>query len=99
LNKINVNGWTNSEIVHMIREQNTEIAWALGSRKSHIQLPMFSKLHATVEYRSLERHSLDLCTVPAKISRNSNWRPIKVISFEVFSIGVAARAMVSPFLN
>jgi hypothetical protein len=58
LNNINVNGWANSEIAHIIREQNTEIAWALGSRKSHIQLPMFSKLHATVDYGSLERHFL-----------------------------------------
>jgi hypothetical protein len=58
LNDINVKGWANSEIAHIIREQNTEIAWALDSRKSHIQLPMFSKLHATVDYGSLERHSL-----------------------------------------
>jgi hypothetical protein len=55
---VNVNGWANSEIVHIIREQNTEIAWALDSRKSDIQLSMFSKLHATVDYGSLECNSL-----------------------------------------
>jgi hypothetical protein len=49
LNNISVNGWTNSEIVHILREQNTEIAWALDSRKRHIHLPMFSKLHAIVD--------------------------------------------------
>jgi hypothetical protein len=58
LNNINVNWWANSEIVHITREQNTEIAWALDSRKSHIQLPVFSKLHATADYGSLERHFL-----------------------------------------
>jgi hypothetical protein len=58
LNNINVNRWANSEIVHIIREQNAEIAWALGSRKSQVQLSMFSKLHATVDYGSLKRHSL-----------------------------------------
>jgi hypothetical protein len=58
LSDINVNGWANSEIVHIIREQNAEIAWAPDSRKSHIQLPMFAKLHATVDYSPLERHSL-----------------------------------------
>jgi hypothetical protein len=58
LNNINVNGWANSETVHIIREQNKEIAWALDSRKNHIQLPMFSKLHATVDYGLLKRHSL-----------------------------------------
>jgi hypothetical protein len=58
LNNIKVNGWANSEIVHIIREQNTEIAWALDSGRSHIQPPMFSKLHATFDYSSLERHSL-----------------------------------------
>jgi hypothetical protein len=54
LNNIQVNGWANSEIARIISEQNTEIAWALDFRKSHIQLPMFSKLHATVDYGSLE---------------------------------------------
>jgi hypothetical protein len=58
LNNINVNGWENSEIVHITRDQNTEIACVLDSRKSHIQLPMFSTLHATVDSGSLERHSL-----------------------------------------
>jgi hypothetical protein len=58
LNNINVNGWANSEIVHIIREQNTEVAWALDSRNNHIQLPMFSKLHATVDPGSLERLAL-----------------------------------------
>jgi hypothetical protein len=57
LSNIKVNNWANSEIVHIIREQNTEIAWALDSRRSQIQLPMVSKLHATVDYGSLERHS------------------------------------------
>jgi hypothetical protein len=42
----------------IIREQNAEIAWALYSRKSYMQLPMSSKPHATVDYGSLERHSL-----------------------------------------
>jgi hypothetical protein len=54
----NINGWANSEIVLIIREQNTKIAWALDSRKSHLQLSMFSKLHAIVDYGSLERRSL-----------------------------------------
>jgi hypothetical protein len=58
LNNINVNSWANSEIVHIIREQNTEMAWTLDSRKSHMQLPVFSEFHATVDYSSLERHSL-----------------------------------------
>jgi hypothetical protein len=58
LNNINLNGLANSEIVHIIREQNTEIAWALDSRKSHRQLPMVSKLHPTIDDGSLERHSL-----------------------------------------
>jgi hypothetical protein len=59
LNTINVNGWARSEIVNIIREQNTGIAWALDSRKSHIQLLTFSKIHATVDYGSLKCHSLD----------------------------------------
>jgi hypothetical protein len=54
----NINGWANSEIVPIIRGQNTEIAWALDSRKSYIQLLMFSKLHTTVDYALQERHSL-----------------------------------------
>jgi hypothetical protein len=58
LNNIRVKGWANSEISHIIREQNTKIAWAPNSRKSHVQLAMFSKLHATVDYGSLKRHSL-----------------------------------------
>jgi hypothetical protein len=29
LSNIKVNGWANSEIVHIIREQNPEIAWLL----------------------------------------------------------------------
>jgi hypothetical protein len=89
LNNINVNGWANSEIVHIIREQNTEIAWGLDSRKSHIQLPVFSKLHVTVDHGSLEVIPWDLCTVPARISRESHWRHMNFISFEVFSMGVS----------
>jgi hypothetical protein len=58
LNNINVNAQANSEIVHIIREQNTEIAWALDSRNNHIQPPMFSKLHTIVNYGSLQGHSL-----------------------------------------
>jgi hypothetical protein len=58
LNNINVNGRAKSEIVHIIKEQNTEIAWALDSKKSHIQLTIFSALHATLDYGSLKRHSL-----------------------------------------
>jgi transcription initiation factor TFIID subunit TAF12 len=49
LNNINVNGWANHEIIQIIREQNAEIDWRLYSRKSHIQLPMLSKFHATVD--------------------------------------------------
>jgi hypothetical protein len=56
LNKIN--GSADSEIVHLVREQNPEIPWALDSKKSHIQLLMSSKLQATVDYGSRERHSL-----------------------------------------
>jgi hypothetical protein len=55
---MNVNCSANSEIVHIIREQNTEITWAFDSRKSNIQLPMFSKLSATVDYGSLDCHPL-----------------------------------------
>jgi hypothetical protein len=58
LNNIKVNGWPNREIVDITREQNTEIAWAFDSRKSHIQPLMFSKLHATVDCGSRERHFL-----------------------------------------
>jgi hypothetical protein len=41
----------------------------------------------------------DLCTVPVKMSRKSNWYPTNFIPFEVFSIGVFVNAMVSPFLS
>jgi hypothetical protein len=41
----------------------------------------------------------DLYTVPEKSSRKGNWRPMNFITFEVFSMGVFANAMVSPFLN
>jgi hypothetical protein len=58
LNNINVTGWANREIVHINREQNREIAWALDSRNGHILLSMFSKLHLTVDYDSLNRQSL-----------------------------------------
>jgi hypothetical protein len=57
-NNINVNGRVISEIVHIIKEQSTDIARAPDFRKSHIQLPMFSKLYATVDYASLEYCSL-----------------------------------------
>jgi hypothetical protein len=40
-----------------------------------------------------------LCTVPAKISRKSNWRPMNFIPFKVFSMWVSVNRMVSPFLN
>jgi hypothetical protein len=59
LNNIKLNGWANSEIVHIIREQNTEIAGTLNSRKSYIQLSMFPKPRAIVNYGSLERHPLE----------------------------------------
>jgi hypothetical protein len=58
LNNINVNGWANAEIVYIAREQNAGIPWALDSRKNQTQLPLFSKLHATVDYGLLERHFL-----------------------------------------
>jgi hypothetical protein len=41
----------------------------------------------------------DLCTVPAKINRKSNWHPMNFIPFEVFSMGVFVNAMVPPFLE
>jgi hypothetical protein len=41
----------------------------------------------------------DLCTVPAKISRKSNRRPMNFIPFKVFSMRVFVNAIVSPFLN
>jgi hypothetical protein len=46
------------------------IAWALDSRKSHIQLPIFSKLHATVDYGSLQRHSVGSVHSPWEIGRH-----------------------------
>jgi hypothetical protein len=75
-------------------EQNTEIAWALDSRTSHIQLPMFSKLHAIVDYGSLERHSLGSLHCSCEISRKNNWRPMNFILFEVFSIEIFVNAMI-----
>jgi hypothetical protein len=94
LNNINVNGWANSEIVHIIKEQNTEIAWALDRRKSHMQLPVFSKLHATVDYSSLEHQSLGSVHSSCEISSKSNWLFMDFIPFEVFSMGVFVNAMV-----
>jgi hypothetical protein len=41
----------------------------------------------------------DLCAVPAKISRKSNWRLMTFIPFAVFSMGVFVNAMVSLFLD
>jgi hypothetical protein len=58
LNNIKVNGWPNSEIVHIISVQNTEIVWTLDSRKNHIELPKFSRLHATIDDGLLECRSL-----------------------------------------
>jgi hypothetical protein len=94
----NVNGWGNREIVPIIREQHTGIAWALDSRKSHEQLVTFSKVPATVDSGSLERHSLGSAYVPAEIGRKSNSGPMNFIPFEVFSMEVFVNAMVSPFL-
>jgi Tol biopolymer transport system component len=58
LNNINVNGWANSKIVHIVSERNTQISWALNFRKNYTQLPVFLKLHVTVDYGSLEHPSL-----------------------------------------
>jgi hypothetical protein len=99
LNNIKVNGWAKSEIGHIIKEQNTEIAWTLDSRNGHIELRMSSKLHATVDYGSLSLIPWDLWTVPAKISRKNSWRPMNSIPFEVFSMGTFVNAMISSFLN
>jgi hypothetical protein len=41
----------------------------------------------------------DLCTVPAKINRKSNWRPMNFVPFEVSFMEVVVNAIVSPFLN
>jgi hypothetical protein len=68
VNNINANGLVNSEIIHIIRKQNREIAWALDFRKSNIQLPMLSKLHATVDYGSLKRYSLGSVHSPCENS-------------------------------
>jgi hypothetical protein len=43
--------------------------------------------------------SWDLCTVPAKISNKSNWRPMNFIPFNVSSMEIFINAMVSLFLN
>jgi hypothetical protein len=99
VNNINVNSWANSEIVRIIKEQTTEIAWAVDSRKSQIQLPMFSKLHAIVDYGSLERYSLGSVYKSCEIGRKNDWHPMNFVTFEVFSIRVFVNAMVSPFLN
>jgi hypothetical protein len=40
-----------------------------------------------------------LCTVPGKISRKSNWRPMNFIPFEVFSMAAFVNAIVSLFLK
>jgi hypothetical protein len=60
---------------------------------------MFSKLYAAVDYGSLERHFLGSVHSSCEISRESNWRPMNFIPFEVFSMGVCVNAMVSPFLK
>jgi hypothetical protein len=99
LNNINVSGWAKNEIVHIIREQNAEIAWALDSRKSHIQRLIFSDF---MRQSITARWSIipwDLCTVSARVSHKGNWRPMNFIPFEVFSMGVFVSAMVPPFLN
>jgi hypothetical protein len=41
----------------------------------------------------------DLCTVAAKISRKSNWRPMNFLLFEVFSMKVVVDATIPPFLE
>jgi hypothetical protein len=69
LNNINANGWVNSEIAHVIKEQNAEIAWVFDSRKSRAQLALFPKLHATVDYGLRERHSLGSVHSSCKNSR------------------------------
>jgi hypothetical protein len=58
LNSIKINGWANSEVVDIIREQNAQIDQASSSRESHILLPVFQKLRAIINYGSLERHPL-----------------------------------------
>jgi hypothetical protein len=99
LNNININSWATDKIVHIIKEHNTEIALALDSRKSGIQLLMFLKLHATVVTAGWSVIPCDLCTVPAKISSKIKWHRMNIIPFEIFSMGVFVNVMVSPFLN
>jgi hypothetical protein len=49
LNNIKVSALANREIAHIVRNQNTEMAWARDARKSQIQPAMFSELHGTVK--------------------------------------------------
>jgi hypothetical protein len=99
LKNINVNGWANGEIVHIIREQNVEIAWALTPERATCSCPCsqnFMRQSITARWSVIP---WDLCTVHVKISIKSDWHPMNLIVFEVFSMGVFVNAMVSPFLN
>jgi hypothetical protein len=89
----------NSEIVHITREQNTEIAWAFDSRKNHIQQLMFSKLHVTVDYGSLGRHSLGSVHSSCENEPLKELVSMNFIPFRVFSMRVFVNATASPLLN
>jgi hypothetical protein len=58
LDNIGVNDLPNGEIVHIIRESNAQIGRTFDSGRGNIKLAMFPKFCATVDYRSLESHSL-----------------------------------------
>jgi hypothetical protein len=58
LDNIRVNWWSDSKIVHITREQNTEIGWTSDSEQGDIRLAVFPKLCTTIDYDSLKRHSL-----------------------------------------
>jgi hypothetical protein len=60
---------------------------------------MFPKLHAIVKHGLLERDPWDLRMVPAKMSRKGNWHHMNLIPFKGFSMGIIAKALVSPFFE
>jgi hypothetical protein len=72
LNDINNNGWANNEIIRIIREQNTDIAWILNPERLHIvdHIPKnFIRQSITARGGVIP---WDLCTVPAKTNRKGH---------------------------
>jgi hypothetical protein len=50
LNNIKANEWANSEIVHIMRNLNTEAAGAHEARKSQREVPRSGKWNVRVEH-------------------------------------------------